>query len=118
MSYPIPVMRLAAEVPKLFYKHAETWQDLYQRHEHPSESTRRLTYLAADRICKEFVKHVLEKQDIKSYDEPEGRMTRFICVAMTNFELTELLYRAYSEGQSDGLKRSISYVHQPEGQPR
>lgn len=119
MSYPIPVMKLAAEVPKLYYRQVESWQELYQRQEHPSDSKRRLTYLAADRIYQEFVKHVLEKMEIKSYDEAEGRETRFICVAMTNYELTELVYRAYAEGQSDGLKRApILYEPRPEGLPR
>lgn len=106
MTYPISVMKLAAEVPKLYYKNMESWQELYQRNEHPEETTQRLTHKAADRIAHEFVAHVMKKMDIKTYDEPEGRATRFICVAMSHQELVELLYRAYAEGQSDGIKRA------------
>lgn len=111
MSHPIAVMKLAAEVPKLYYSNMESWQELYQRNEHPDETTRRLTYKAADRIAHEFVSHVMKKMDIKSYDEADGRVTRFICVAMSQQELVELLYRAYAEGQSDGLKRApVAFV--------
>lgn len=106
-NYPIPVMKIAAEVPRLQYQNVETWQALYQRQEHPDESRLRLTYLAADRICQEFVKHVVDTMQIKSYDEAHGKVTRFACVALTEHQLNELLYQAYTEGQSDGMKRSI-----------
>lgn len=106
MTYPIPIMKLAAEVPKLYYKNMQSWQELYQLREHPDETTQRLTHKAADRIAHEFVSHVMKKMEIKTYDEAEGRVTRFICVAMSHQELADLLYRAYVEGQSDGLKRA------------
>lgn len=111
MSYPIPVMKLAAEVPKLYYKNMESWQELYQRQEHPEETNRRLTHKAADRIAHEFVAHVMKKMEIQAYDDPDGRVTRFVCVAMSHQELADLLYRAYVEGQSDGIKRApVAFV--------
>lgn len=105
MNYPIPVMKLASEVPRLHYSNMDSWHELYQRQEHPGDMNQRLIYKAADRIAHEFVAHVMKKMEITTHDDPEGRVTRFVCVAMSHHELVELLYRAYAEGQSDGIKR-------------
>lgn len=105
MSYPISVMKLAAEVPKLHYNEAESWQALYQMQANPEDMKQRLIYKAADKIAHQFVAHVMKKMQIQTFDDPDGRVTRFVCVAMSHQELVELLYRAYAEGQSDGIKR-------------
>lgn len=106
MTYPISVMKLASEVPMLYYKNMESWDELYLRQEHPEDTNRRLTHKAADRIAHEYVAHVMKKMQIQLQDEPEGRVARFMCVAMSHQELVELLYRAYAEGQSDGIRRA------------
>lgn len=119
MSYPIPVMKIAAEVNRFNYKQMETWQALYQRHENIDEFKTRLIYKAADQICHGFVSNVLQAGEVKIYDDPEGKVINFSCVALTQKQLCDLLYQAYAEGQSDGFKRApVLYAPQPEGPPR
>lgn len=115
MNYPIPVMKIAADAPLLYYKHVETWQSLYQRYDGPGEIAHRLTMSAAKEISNRFVSDVLKREEIKSTDTPEGKEIRFACVALTHRQLVDLLYHAYREGQTDAMRRAPSFP--PEAMP-
>lgn len=110
MNYPIEVRKIAAEVPLFHYSQMETWQSLYQRREDENEIKRRLVIKAADQIVHKFVGQMMDRAAIKSFDEPEGKVVKVTCVALSYDELCNLLYRAYSEGQSDGMRRNVTII--------
>lgn len=108
MNYPIEVRKIAAEVPLFHYSQMETWQALYQSRDDENEIKRRLVFKAADQIVHKFVGQLIDRAQIKTFDEPDGKVIKVTCVALSYDELCHLLYRAYSDGQSDGMRRSIS----------
>lgn len=109
MSYPIEVRKIAAEVPLFHYKQLDTWQSLYQSRDDENEIKRRLIFKAADQICHKFVGQLMDRAQIKTSEEPEGMAIKVTCVALSYEELVNLLYRAYAEGQSDGMRRNVSF---------
>jgi hypothetical protein len=109
MNYPIEVRKIAAEVPLFHYNQLNTWQSLYQGREiDESEAKRRMVFKAADQIVHKFVGQLIDRAQIKTFEEPEGVAVRVTCVALSYDELCNLLYRAYAEGQSDGMRRNIT----------
>lgn len=108
MNYPIEVRKIAAEVPLFHYSQMETWQSLYQSRDDENEIKRRLIFKAADQICHKFVGQLMDRAQIKTFEQPEGMAIKVTCVALSYEELVNLIYRAYSEGQSDGMRRNIS----------
>ncbi len=108
MTYPIEVRKIAAEVPLFHYNQMDTWQSLYQSREDDNERKRRLAIKAADQIVHKFVGQLLDRAHIKTYEEPEGLAVRVSCVALSYEELVNLLYRAFAEGQTNGMRRSVT----------
>lgn len=106
-SYPIEVRKIAAEVPLFHYNHLNTWQSLYQ-HRETDEARIKLEMVrkAADQIVHKFVGHLIDRACIRTFEEPEGVAVRVTCVALSYDELVNLLYRAYAEGQSNGMRRT------------
>jgi len=107
MNYPIEVRKIAAEVPLFQYNQINTWQSLYQSRDSEDEIKRQLILKAADQICHKFVGQLMDRAQIKTYNEPEGMATKVTCVALSYDELVNLLYRAYADGQSDGMRRNF-----------
>jgi len=104
-NYPIEVRKIAAEVPLFHYSQLDTWQSLYQSRDDDNEIKRRLVLKAADQIVHKFVGQLIDRAHIKTSEEPEGRAVKVTCVALSYEELVNLLYRAYAEGQTDGMRR-------------
>lgn len=104
MSYQIPIMKIAANVPMLHWQQMHTWQALYQMHHRPDDLMHMLSRQAATAIAHQFVGKVLEQGHIETRDEPEGKVMRFSCVALRHAELLSLLDLAYREGVSAAKK--------------
>jgi hypothetical protein len=103
-TYPYPVLKLAAKTQRLSYSQTQSWASLQQL---PKEYTSNIIYQqAASAIAREFVKHVHEHMMIQNRDTALGRVTEFEAVALSYTELVELLYHAYVEGETTGMKRT------------
>jgi len=107
MSYPIEIKKIAAEAPLFQYNQTDTWQSLYQSRDSEDEIKQRLIFRAADQICHKFVGQLMKCAQIKTSHEPDGMATKVTCIALTYDELMDLLYRAYTDGQSDGMRRNF-----------
>jgi hypothetical protein len=105
-NYPIPVIKIAADAPLMQWQTMHTWQSLYQMHSRPDDLMNMLAREAATAITQQFIGDVLKREKIETRDDPEGKVMRFTCVALRYDQLVELLYRAYREGQSDGMHRT------------
>jgi hypothetical protein len=104
MNYPYPVLELAAKTPRLSYLQTQTWTSLSQL---PQDYADYIIYQqAAGAIARKFTEHVAKHMLIKTRDTPTERVTEFEAIALSYTELVELLYRAYVEGQTDGMKRT------------
>lgn len=111
MTYPIPVMKIAADAPLFHYSHMETWQSLYQMQLDHENLTSLLARKAATEITNRFMMDVLRRERIEMVDDPDGKRIRFTCVALRQDQLLDLLYAAYREGQSDAIKRApVAFV--------
>jgi hypothetical protein len=107
-NYPYPVLELAAKTQRLSYSQTQSWNSLQQL---PQEYASAIIYQqAASAIAREFVEHVTKHMLISHRDTPVGRVTEFEAVALSYTELVELLYRAYAEGETSGMKRTKFYV--------
>ena len=100
-SYPIAVMRIAADAPLMQWQQVHSWESLYQMNHRPDELMGMLARQAADAITRQFVADVFKREKVETRDDPEGKVMRFTCVALRHDQLCDLLYRAYREGVSD-----------------
>lgn len=103
-NYPISVLEMGGKVRRYNYKNVIGYSDLAQKYPQQLE----LEFLqrqAATKIAHEFVAEVLRGGYIQHSDEPEGRVLKFTAIALRYDELLDLLYQAFVEGQTDGMRR-------------
>ncbi len=100
MNYPIPVMKIAANVPMLHWQQVHTWQALGQMHHGYEDLMHMLSRQAGSAIAHQFVNKVLDHAYIETRDAHEGKVMSLSCVALSRAELLSLLDLAYREGVS------------------
>lgn len=103
-NYPFEILDLASKVDRLAFKQTRTWAKLAQMNLPPEILDETLYRHAAEAIAHEFAGKVLKHMHILRYDAPEGRVLRLDSVALRYDELLELLYRAYTDGQSNARR--------------
>lgn len=108
-NYPHVIRAIASKVERLSFKQVKDWDAIAQLSVSSDRMEEMLLHRAADAIAHEFAGQVLKHGRIMKYGEPEGLVLRLDAVALRFDELLELLYRAYAEGQSDGINRSVSF---------
>jgi len=107
-DYPPVIREIANGLEMYHYQHTVSWAEMAQR-VHDGYFQEFLFRKAADAIAHEFAGKVLEHTYIQRYEHPEGQVLRLDAVALTYRELLEVLYRAYAEGQTDGMKRRYDF---------
>jgi len=75
---------------------------------HVRDLQEHITRTAAHQITQKFVQHVMAHHQIETRETPDGLVTEFAAVALSWPELLELLYRAFAEGQTEGMRRTES----------
>jgi hypothetical protein len=107
-NYPASIREIASKVERLGFRQVTSWQSVAQMigydQEHLEHTMRNK---AATAFAHEFTKLLLKHTRFIREETPEGIVVRADAIALRYDELIELLYRAYAEGQSDGMKRSI-----------
>lgn len=105
MKYPTEVYELA-KTAKLYQHHNTTsWQQVYGL-KYVGDLQEYVVRTAAYKITQEFVHNVVKHHQIQTQETPDGVETSFTAVALSWPELLELLYRAFAEGQSNGMRRT------------
>lgn len=107
LDYPPAIRQLANKADMYHYKQVTTWQEIAQRNLPDDYFQEFLFRRAADAIAHEFAKKVYNHTYIQRYEAPEGVVLKLDAVALSYRELVELLYQAYAEGQSDGMRRNF-----------
>ena len=107
LDYPPVVRQLANKADMYHYKQITTWKEIAQRKVPDDYFQEFLFRRAADAIAHEFTKKVYNHTYIQHYEAPEGVVLKLDAVALTYRELLDLLYQAYAEGQSDGMRRNF-----------
>lgn len=105
MKYPQEVYQLAQAAKLYQLQQTNSWQMLYKLG-HVRNLQEHITRTAAHQITQEFVQHVQQHHQIQTKETPDGLVTEFAAVALSWPELLELLYRAFAEGQSNGMRRT------------
>ena len=105
MKYPQEVYELAQAAKLYQHKQTTSWQQMYGLR-YVGDPQEHITRTAAHQITQEFVQHVQQHYQIQTQETPQGVETSFAAVALSWPELLELLYRAFAEGQSAGLRRT------------
>ena len=105
MKYPPEVYQLASRDHLYQYQQTTSWTAVQQASWPIHEL---LEQQAAQQITQDFVRHVLGSQVITQRETPQGLETTFAAVCLSWPVYLEVLYRAFVEGQSAGMRRSTS----------
>lgn len=105
MKYPTEVYELAQAAKLYQHKQTTSWQQMYGLR-YVGDPQEHLVRTAAHQITQEFVHRVVKHHQIQTQETPQGLVTEFAAVALSWPELLELLYRAFAEGQSNGMRRT------------
>lgn len=105
MKYPTEVYELAQAAKLYQYQNTTSWQQMYGLR-YVGDPQEQIIRTAAHQITQEFVHNVVKHYQIQTQETPDGVETSFAAVALSWPELLELLYRAFAEGQSNGMRRT------------
>lgn len=107
-NYPAEIREIASKVERLGFKQVTTWESVARMRAFDQEHLEHtIRNKAATAFSHEFTGLLLKHTRFIREEAPEGIVVRADAIALRYDELMELLYRAYTEGQSDGMKRSI-----------
>jgi hypothetical protein len=115
VKYPPEVYQLASKDNLYQYQQTTSWTAVQQA-SWPIQEL--LEQQAAQQITHKFIQHVRGNQAITQLETPQGLETTFAAVCLSWPVYLEALYRAFVEGQSSGMRRSMSidpWVKQNEG---
>lgn len=105
LNYPPKIYEVAQKAPMYKLETVTSWEELQKNKDEMLEHTYRQ---AAYKISNEFARTISEHLSRSGTSEPYGYTVRFSSVALRYDELLELLYTAYREGQTDGMRRDFS----------
>jgi len=105
VKYPQPVYQIARGIKLYEHHNTNSWQMMYGL-KYAGDPQEHITRTAAHHITQEFVQHVMAHHQIETRETPQGLETRFAAVALSWPELLELLYRAFAEGHTEGMRRT------------
>ena len=105
MKYPQEVYQLASRDHLYQYQQTTSWIAVQQASWPIHEL---LEQQAAQQITQDFVRHVRGSQVITQRETPQGLQSEFAAVCLSWPVYLEVLYRAFVEGQSAGMRHSTS----------
>lgn len=105
LNYPAKVREIASKAPMFKVETRTSWELMVQMGE---DAMFHVHNDASRKIAQDFVKNIHEHLTKSSQSEPDGYTVRFSSVALRYDELMELLYTAYREGQTDGMRRDFN----------
>jgi hypothetical protein len=108
MNYPAKVREIASKAPLYNLSTKTSWTEISAETRTDDDVLYHVHRDAAYKIANEFARNVSEHMTKYSSSEPDGYTIRFSSVALRYDELMELLYTAYREGQTDGMRRDFN----------
>jgi len=108
MNYPAKVYEIATKAPLYKCQTTTSWTQISAETRTSDDVLHYVHRDAAYKIANEFVRNISEHIAKQSYSEPEGYTIRFSSVALRYDELLELIYTAYREGQTDGMRKDFN----------
>jgi hypothetical protein len=108
MNYPAKIYEIATKAPLYKYETKTNWTQIVAESRSTEDVLHHVHRDAAYKITSEFVRNIHEHMTKYSQSEPDGYTVRFSSVALRYDELLELIYTAYREGQTDGMRRDFN----------
>jgi hypothetical protein len=108
MSVPYVIRELASKAPTYSVEQKTSYRELASMRCSDGDVMEMLLQRATSQIAREFSAKLYKHLTLTRREEPDGHVISAHAVALRHDELVELLYAAYREGQTDGMRRDFN----------